>query len=289
MFEGFERHCVELGDTHLNVVTGGAGSPLLLLHGYPESHVCWHAVAPRLAEHFALVIPDLPGYGDSRGPEPDPENLAYSKRAMAKALLTSMGRLGHEDFFLAGHDRGGRVAYRMALDAPTRVRKLASLDVIPTIEIWEAMDWRFALAAYHWPFLAQPAPTPERLIGGDPELYLNHLLDRWAGRPDALDPEARALYLAAFRKASVIAATCADYRAGAGVDVEHDAADRAAGRRLACPLLILRGARYEPEPLRDIWLKWADDVTEVALDCGHFIAEEQPAACAEALTDFFLD
>ncbi len=289
MFDGFETRKVEIGAHRLHVLTGGAGPPLLLLHGYPQTHVAWHAVAPRLAERFALVVPDLPGYGDSEGPAPDPANELYSKRAMAAVLLGLMDRLGHADFLLAGHDRGARVAYRLAFDHPARVRKLASLDTVPTIEVWESLDWQGAIGAFHWPLLGQPAALTETLIGAEPACYFGHLLDSWAGAPDALDPEARARYLAAFAKPSVIAASCADYRAGAGVDVEHDLADRAAGRRLACPLLLLRGARYQPDPLREIWLRWADEVTETVFDCGHFIAEEEPAGCAAALIDFFTD
>lgn len=289
MFDGFETERIEIGDCDLHVVIGGDGPPLLLLHGYPQTHVVWHAVAPRLAGRFTLVMPDLPGYGDSLGPEPDAENLAYAKRAMAETVIGLMAHLGHESFMLAGHDRGARVAYRLALDHPARVRKLVSLDTIPTIEVWESMDWQAAIGAFHWPLLAQPSPLAERLIGSDPEHFVGHLLDNWAGGPEALDPAARAHYLAAFRKPSVIAASCADYRAGAGIDVEHDLADRAAGRRLGCPLLILRGARYQPDPLREIWLKWADEVTETAFDCGHFIAEEEPEDCAAAMERFFAD
>ena len=290
MFEGFEKRQIPVGDCVINLVSGGEGPPLLLLHGYPQTHVAWHAVAPMLAKHFTLIIPDLPGYGDSLGPEPDPEHLNYAKRTTARTLADLMAALGFERFSLAGHDRGGRVAYRMALDHPDRIDRLAVLDIVPTLDVWEAMNWEQALEAYHWPLLAQPAPLPERLIGQDPDFYIQHLLDRWIQDDHHLAPEAVAHYLGQFHKASVIAATCADYRAGASQDVAHDRADRAAGKRLACPLLVVWGRGYflttEKSPA-EVWRDWAEDVSEAALECGHFVAEEQADACAAALQHFF--
>lgn len=290
MFAGFGRHRIVLDEVELDVMTGGEGPPLLLLHGFPQTLAAWHAVAPLLAARFSLVIPDLPGYGASRGPVPDAAHINYSKRNIARILSALMARLGHERFLLAGHDRGGRVAFRLALDHPDRVRALAALDIVPTLSAWEAMDWKRALGAYHWLFLAQPAPLPERMIGQDPDFYINHLLDRWAGDRGVLNPVAVAEYVRHFRKPSVIAASCADYRAGMSQDVDHDTADRLAGRRIRCPTLVLWGRGYlagkVPSPLA-AWRDWADDVTEIALDCGHFVAEEQPAACAEALAGFF--
>ena len=289
-FDGFERRRVRTRDADLSVVTGGSGPPLLLLHGYPQNRVMWHAVAPRLANQCSLVIPDLRGYGDSLGPGPDVDHATYSKRVMAQDAADLMTAFGHARFFVAGHDRGGRVAYRLALDRPDRVARLALLDILPTFDVWDRMDHRAALGSYHWLFLAQPAPTPERLIGADPDYFLRHLLDRWAGRPDALDRAAVAEYARHFRKPSVIEATCEDYRAGASVDLEHDRADRHAGRRVQCPTLLLWGRRYlRPKsawPL-DIWRPWADDIRDVSLDCGHFLAEEQPEAVAAALAEFF--
>ncbi|MCG8694323.1 MAG: alpha/beta hydrolase, partial [Minwuiales bacterium] len=199
---------------------------------------------------------------------------------------------GHSCFFLAGHDRGGRVAYRLTLDNPERVTRLAALDIVPTFEVWTAMDWKGALGGFHWPFLAQPAPLPERMIGADPDLFIGHLIERWAGDPAKLKPDAMAAYLKQFHKPEVIAATCADYRAGATVDMDHDRADRAAGRKIGCPVLLVWGRRYltakAGSPLAS-WREWADDVREVPLDCGHFVAEEEPDACAAALIDFFGD
>jgi len=290
MFDGFERRRIAVGDCDLNVTLGGAGPPLLLLHGFPQTHAIWHAVAPRLARRFRLVIPDLPGYGDSKGPPPDEAHVNYSKRALGRTMVELMAALGHRQFMLAGHDRGGRVGYRMALDHPDRVGRFAAVDIIPTLAAWERMDWTRALDGYHWLLLAQPAPLPERLIGGDPDFYVHHLLGRWAGRSDALDAAAVAEYVRHFRKPSVIAAACADYRAGAAVDVAHDRADRDAGRRIRCPVLVLWGrgflAKKAGSPLA-VWREWADQATEVALDCGHFVVEEEPAAAAGALEEFF--
>lgn len=289
MFEGFENQRIAVGETTIDLMAGGTGPALLLLHGFPQSRAAWHAVAPLLAPDFSLVIPDLPGYGGSLGAPPSATHEAYSKRAMARTMIAVMAALGHERFFLAGHDRGARVAYRLTLDHPERVRRLASLDTVPTIDIWEQMDWEAAIRAYHWPLLAQPAPLPERLLGADPDFYLNHLLGLWAGRPNALDPAAVAEYTRHFRKPSVLAAMAEDYRAGATIDVRHDREDRAAGRRIACPVFVPWGARYTGSPPLDTWRKWAEDARELRLDCGHFIAEEEPAACAAALRAFFLE
>jgi len=292
MFEGFEERRVAVGEAELYLRLGGDGPPLLLLHGYPQTNVAWHRVAPLLARDFTLVIPDLRGYGASTGPAPDPAHRNYSKRVMAEDMVALMAELGHERFALAGHDRGGRVGYRLCLDHPERVTRFAALDIVPTLSAWEAMGADSALSSYHWQFLAVPAPVPERLIGNDPDFYFTHLLERWAGRPDALDPEAVRAYLAQFHGSAVIAATCADYRAGASIDRTHDRADRDAGRKIACPLLVLWGRRYltakDAAPLKT-WRDWAEDAREIALDCGHFLAEEQPGPSAAALREFFLE
>jgi len=292
MFEGFEERRVAVGEAELYLRLGGNGPPLLLLHGYPQTHVAWHRVAPLLARDFTLVIPDLRGYGASTGPAPDPAHRNYSKRVMAEDMVALMAELGHERFALAGHDRGGRVGYRLCLDHPERVTRFAALDIVPTLSAWEAMGADSALSSYHWQFLAVPAPVPERLIGNDPDFYFTHLLERWAGRPDALDPEAVRAYLAQFHGPAVIAATCADYRAGASIDRTHDRADRDAGRKIACPLLVLWGRRYltakDAAPLKT-WRDWAEDAREIALDCGHFLAEEEPGPSAAALRKFFLE
>jgi haloacetate dehalogenase len=290
MFEGFERHRISTHQAQIHVLTGGEGPPVLLLHGYPQTHVAWHAVAPRLRRHFSLVIPDLRGYGESKGPPADAQHINYSKRAMAQDMVELMSAFGHERFMLAGHDRGGRVGYRLALDHPKRVSHFAAIDIIPTLTAAERMNKDTAMSTYHWLFLAQPAPMPERLIGNDPEFYLRHLLDRWAGNRGALDAGAVAEYIQRFRKPSVIEATCEDYRAGMSADLDHDRADRDAGRKIRCPTLILWGRRYlsakAQSPL-EVWRGWATEVFEIALDCGHFVMEEQPQACADALYEFF--
>jgi haloacetate dehalogenase len=290
MFNGFQKRQIALGDSTLNFLVGGNGAPVLLLHGYPQTHVIWHKVAPLLATKFTLVIPDLPGYGASKGPIPDTRHQNYSKRNIAHLFVSLMSKLGHEKFYVAGHDRGGRVGFRLALDHPERVCAFAPLDIVPTLFAWESMDWVRALDDYHWLFLAQPAPLPEHLIGNDPDFYVNHLLDRWAGNREALNADAVAEYVHQFRDPSVVAATCADYRAGASTDFEHDDTDRRAGRRIRCPVLVIWGRRYLAEhaasPLT-AWRSWADVVSEEVLECGHFVAEEQPVACADALSRFF--
>jgi haloacetate dehalogenase len=289
VFEGFREVRIQTGEAEIFALTGGSGPPLLLLHGFPQTHVMWHAVAARLAARFSLVIADLRGYGNSRGPAPDAAHRRYAKRAMGGDMIDVMTMLGHERFFVAGHDRGARVAYRMALDRPDAIARLAVLDIVPTLDMWEGMTRELALGSYHWLFLAQPAPLPERLIGRDPDFYLRHLLDRWGGTA-ALDPAAVAHYERHFRKSSVIQAVCEDYRAGATVDLEDDLADRRSGRRVACPMLLVWGRRYltaKSESPLNVWRLWAADVREAALDCGHFVAEERPDECAAALEQFF--
>jgi len=289
MFEGFDARRVDVDGTSLHVRTAGRGPAVLLLHGYPQTHAMWHRVAPRLAERFTVVVPDLRGYGDSDKPAGDAEHHAYSKRVMAAEQVSLMRRLGHERFAVAGHDRGGRVAYRMALDHPGRVSLLAVLDIVPTLTVFDAVDRRVATDTFHWFFLIQPYDFPERLIGADPAYFLRHLLARWSG--DGLAPfaaEALADYVRCFSEPATIHATCEDYRAGATVDYEADAADQGR-RRIACPVLALWGAggRVERRDPRVVWRQWADDVEGASLPCGHFVAEEQPEATAEALQRFF--
>ena len=290
MFEGFTERRIAVSEAELFCLTGGAGPPLLLLHGYPQTHVAWHRLAPRLMRQFSLVVPDLRGYGQSRGPRPDPAHQNYSKRAMAKDMAELMTALGHERFLLAGHDRGARVGFRLCLDQPGRVERFAPLDIIPTLDVWEQMDADKALSSYHWQFLAVPAPLPETLIGADPDFYIRHLLDRWVGRPDALHEQAVEAYLRQFHDPAVIAATCEDYRAGASIDRAEDAADRQEGKKITCPVLLLWGSRYlsskTGSPIA-AWRRWAADVRELPLDCGHFLAEEAPEDCAQALSAFF--
>ncbi|HYM01642.1 MAG TPA: alpha/beta hydrolase [Stellaceae bacterium] len=292
MFENFIERRVSLAESEIHLRIGGEGPPLLLLHGFPQTHVAWHRVAPILMRRFTLVLPDLRGYGASRGPAPDPKHLGYSKRAMANDMAQLMTALGHRRFFLAGHDRGARVGFRLCLDHADRILRFAPIDIVPTLDVWETMNADRALASYHWQFLAVPAPVPERMISADPEFYIRHLLDRWAGNRAALEPRAVADYVDQFRNPSVVSAACEDYRAGATVDRAQDAEDRQKGRKIACPVLVLWGRGYlsskTSSPLA-IWQKWADDVREIALDCGHFVAEEVPETCAAALIEFFGD
>jgi haloacetate dehalogenase len=252
----------------------------------------WHRVAPKLAEQFTLIIADLPGYGWSDIPESDAEHTPYTKRAMAKVMIETMERLGHVRFALAGHDRGGRVSYRLALDHPGRLSKLAVLDILPTYEYWARMDRAYALKIYHWSFLAQPAPLPETMLSGNPDAYLKSKIASWAKAKDlsAFDPRALQHYLAAFNDPMRIHAMCEDYRAGAYADYEHDKIDRNAGNKILVPMLALWGdagiAASAGTPL-DTWKTWATDVRGGPIDAGHFLTEEAPEATAKALLEFF--
>jgi haloacetate dehalogenase len=291
MLEGFATRQIDTGEASIHLAIGGAGPPLLLLHGYPQTHVCWHRVAPRLARNFTVVCPDLRGYGESRGPDMDrPDHAAYSKRAMAHDQAAVMKALGFERFGVTGHDRGGRVAYRLALDHPERVSRLALLDIVPTGEMVARVDRALAYGSYHWFFLAQPFDLPERLIAADPDFYLDWTIASWAGDRGGLTPEAMERYRDAFRNPAVIHAACEDYRAGLDIDAELDAADKQAGRRIACPLLVLWGER-RPERQADqwlsIWREWADRVEGGPIASGHFLAEERPDEIASRLERFF--
>jgi haloacetate dehalogenase len=290
VFEGFASKRIKTSGAEIALVQGGDGPPLLLIHGYPQTHVIWHKVAPRLAERFTLVIPDLRGYGASSKPATDKDHLPYSKRAMALDMVEVMRALGFDRFDIAGHDRGGRVTYRLALDHPASVRRTAVLDIIPTLEQFERVDRFGARGIYHWYFLAQPAPYPETLIGKDPDYFLEHNLGSWRGLPDAFTSEALEAYRAAFRNPEVIRASCEDYRAGLTCDCRFDEADRTAGRKIAAPLLALWGARDRRDRgtgILEVWQKWATDVRGKGLECGHFIPEEAPDALVEELLAFF--
>ena len=291
MFEGFTERRIATSGAEIHAVVGGDGPPLALLHGYPQTHVMWHRVAPRLAEAFTVVAPDLRGYGRSSKPPGGEGSVNYAKRAMARDVVDVMAALGHDRFLLAGHDRGGRVAYRLALDHPERVQRLATLDIMPTLEQFERMDRRGALGAFHWFLLAQPSPLPERLIGGDPVQFLHDLLSRWSGAESPFAPEAMADYERSFRDPETVRATCDDYRAGATIDCDLDAADRDAGRRIACPMLALWGDRGGDRRavMMEVWERWATDVRGAAIPCGHFLPEEAPSETAAALLDFFRD
>ena len=293
LFHGYAQRVVAGDGADIFLRTGGEGPPLCLLHGYPQSHHMWHKVAPKLAEHFTLVLPDLRGYGLSSTPPNVPGNAPYSKRAMAGDIVHVMAQLGHEKFHLAGHDRGGRVAYRLALDHPGAVEKLALLDIVSTADQWRAFDADEANKTYHWPFLAQPAPLPETLIGGNPVFYLDWTLASWTAGRDllAFDERALAQYRMNFAAPDRIESACNDYRAGATIDRELDEADLAAGHKIQCPLLAIWGEAGIPgkgkkKPL-DQWSKWCDRVQGSAIKSGHFLAEEAPDDTARQLIDFF--
>lgn len=259
--EKFEPRMVAGAGAEIFVRTGGEGPPLLLLHGYPQTHVMWHRLAPVLARHFRLVIADLRGYGRSSMPKNDRDNRAYSKRAMAADMVAVMAALGFDRFAVAGHDRGARVGYRMALDTPPAVERLAVLDIIPTLDMWAGMDGNLALKVYHWPFLAQAPPMPERLIEGATGFYLDWTLASWtkSGDLSCFEEAALAAYRAAFAMPGRVHAACNDYRAGATFDLSADREDRAAGRRIACPTLVLWGTGGIPSEAADsmaIWEGW---------------------------------
>jgi haloacetate dehalogenase len=291
MFAGFAEHAVPTGRGTVFARVGGSGPPLLLLHGYPQTHLMWHAAAPVLAQRFTVVAADLPGYGASFRPVPTPDHAAHSKRALAADLVAAMAGLGHDSFAVAGHDRGGRVAYRMALDHPDRVTAAAALDVVPTGEVWARADAAMALGYWHWAFLAQPAPLPERLIGADPDAFFDlHVRALGLGRaPDRYPADLMAAYRDLLDDAGTVEAICEDYRAGAGVDRDHDDADRGR-RRIECPLLVLWSApgalpRFYGDVL-DVWRPWARDVTGQGLDASHFLVEDRPEQVAGLLSDF---
>ncbi len=292
LFPGFDEQFVATPEGTFYTRSGGDGPPLLLLHGYPQTHHEWHAVAPRLAERFRVVVMDLRGYGKSCVPE-SRDGAGYAKRLMGQDAVAVMEVLGHRRFRLVGHDRGGRVSYRLALDAPERLEKLAVIDIVPTaLHLRGFGEPKRALKSYHWLFLAQPAPFPETLIGAAPQFYADHTLASWSKRKDlsAFHPSALPHYRALFTDSARLHATCEDYRAGPTVDREQDEADLAAGRRIAVPMLVMWGDAGIPasgtDPI-EAWRQLAGEIEGVQVDSGHFMPEENPDACAEALLRFF--
>jgi len=287
-FEGFELSQIDLSplgdDVSLRVRHGGSGPPLLLLHGYPETHMMWREVAEGLARDFTVVAPDLRGYGRSTAPPDSDDHETYSKRAMARDAIALMQHFGFERFDVAGHDRGGRVGYRLALDHPGAVRRLSILDIIPTGEVWARADRRFALGYWHWSFL--PQPFAEALIQPNPELFFFGAQFRSILKGFT---EAYADYLACAKAPCVIHAMCEDYRAGATYDRLADEADKAAGKQISCPVQILWGAKAIINSWYDalaVWGEWAPDLRGQAIDCGHFLPEEKPAETLAALRGF---
>lgn len=294
MFDGFETRVVQLRQTVIHARLAGQGPPLLLLHGFPETHLMWRDVAPLLASRFSVVCADLRGYGQSGCPASDSDHAPYAKRAMGQDMVELMHLLGHAGFMLAGHDRGGRVAYRMALDRPDVIQKLAVLDVIPTGDAWDRADARFALSFWPWSLLAQPAPLPETLVGAAPDAVVESALSGWGSSPAVFPESVRAAYGSMLHDPQHVHAICEEYRAAATIDRDHDRRDRAAGRRIACPLLALWSGSgslahwYDDEggPL-GIWRQWCDHAEGQAMEGGHFFPEEHPAEMARALADFF--
>jgi haloacetate dehalogenase len=285
---------IQTDETTIFVRSYGSGPPILLLHGFPQTHLMWRSVAPLLARNFTVICADLRSYGRSDCPPSAPGHAPYAKRALAKDMVTMMERLGFPRYSVAGHDRGGRVAYRMALDHPDRVERLAVLDILPTETVWERADARFALAFWPWSLLAQPKPFPERILAAVPEAIVDDALGRWGSLSAVFPPEVRAAYVQALRDPSHLHAICEEYRAAATIDREHDEADRASGHRIVCPLLALWSAKgpldtwYEEEggPL-SLWRAWGGDVQGRALNAGHFFPEEAPEQTADAPNHFF--
>ena len=282
MFEGFELSMVDIGEAVLRVRRGGEGPPVLLLHGHPQTHVMWHKVAPLLAWDFTVIAADLRGYGQSSKPPSTPDHVPYSKRVMALDQIALMRHFGFEQFSVVGHDRGGRCAYRMALDHPDVVEKLAVLDIIPTGEAYWRTNMEFAMGYWHWFFLSQPEDFPEKMINANPENYYFR-----KGR-ERFDPEALADYLEAVHNPETVRAVCEDYRAAATIDTQLDAADKGK-RKISCPTLVLWGAQADLNKWYDvpaIWRDWAENVQGHAIDCGHYLAEEAPEETYAALYDF---
>ena len=293
MFDNFTKTRIKANGVSINLVHGGAGPPLLLLHGYPQTHVEWHKIAPKLADHYTVVAPDLRGYGDSeKSPAPEGDLSIYCKRTTAQDQVEVMEKLGFESFHVVGHDRGARVGHRMALDHPEQVRTFTSLDVVPSQAAFDHMDSQLSFAWFHWHLMRQPSPLPETLIGNSAQVYLDFLLEQWTAIDGSITDEAYAEYLRCFNNPETIRATCLDYR-GIEIDLMHDEADR--GRKLTCPVLLLWGSNMVKRPgwqtgasldMLTVWRDRAIDVRGKALDCGHFLPEELPEETTVELLAF---
>lgn len=291
LFDGFAAIDVDTKRAKFAGVIGGKGPAVLLLHGYPETHAAWHEVAPLLAAHHTVVVPDLPGYGRSLVAD----DGAWDKREVAAELVLLMRSLGHEHFHVVGHDRGARVGYRLSLDHPKQVRSFCPLAVVPILDVRPAIDWAFAKSAFHWFLLLQPPELVEKLLGADPDAFLDVTLTHMAGSLDTLHPAALADYRVAFRRPEVRAAMIKDYQASDSADYTNDATDRAAGRKIACPVLVLwpderlvaESAADVAIVAGDVWRRWADEVSAVAVSCGHMIPEHAATEVVEAVLPFF--
>jgi haloacetate dehalogenase len=287
--DGFEYRAIVVGPTTYRPGIAGRGPAVLLLHGFPQTHYCWHRVAPMLTGRNTVVVCDLKGYGESRSAPGGPLGEGYGKREMAAELVELMAQLGFERFSVVGHDRGGRVAYRMALDHPEAVERLGVLNIVPTVDQFERMAGEAAIEYYPWFFLAQPPPFAERLVSASAEYFLRHTLSSFAGTPGAISPEATERYLSAFTP-EAISRMCADYRAAFHIDRLVDAEDREGGRKIGCPVLVHWGAEegsWSDGPLL-VWRQWAEAVQGGPLASGHFIAEEAPEELLASLRSFLL-
>ncbi|MDF1792847.1 MAG: alpha/beta hydrolase [Thalassobaculaceae bacterium] len=289
-FEGMTLEEVEIGAGVMRLRRGGDGPPLLMVHGNPQTHAMWHAVAPRLAETYTVICPDLRGYGGSHKPPATADHALYAKRAMAQDLVDLMAELGHDRFRVVGHDRGARVSHRLAIDHPGRVERMALLDIVPTIEHFERADMAFAMGYYHWFWFAQPHPFPETIISAAPEAWFRAHTNREPKDDGFFHPDAFADYLAAARNPEMVRGMCEDYRAAATIDLEHDRTSREAGQRIRCPLHVMWGTKgkigqwYDPV---DIWQRYCDGpVTSQAVDTGHYLAEEDPDGVLASLEPF---
>jgi len=293
MFEGFTKSRIKANGVLINLVHGGSGPPLLLLHGYPQTHVMWHKIGPGLAQHYTVVAPDLRGYGDSeKPPAAEGDFSVYCKRTTAQDQVEVMASLGFDSFHVVGHDRGARVGHRMALDHPEMVRTFTSLDVVASQAAFDNMDSQLAFAWFHWHLMRQPFPLPETLIGNSAEVYLNFLLERWTATEGAITPEAYNEYWRCFSDPETIRATCMEYRS-VELDLVYDEEDR--GRKITCPVLALWGGNMSKRPgwqtgkgldMLSTWRERAVDVRGKALDCGHFIPEERPEETMAELLAF---
>lgn len=291
MIDGFTQSFVQCNDVRLSVHRGGSGTPLILLHGYPQNHHCWEHVAPTFAQHFDVIVPDLRGYGESDAPEDDAEHTIYSKRQMALDIVALMDEMGISSAHILGHDRGGRVAYRFALDHPDRLLKLGIIEIVPTGDFWQNWSAELAMKAYHWTFLAQPHPLPEKMIGADPSAYIDWTLKQWTNAKslDVFTPQALDSYRAQAQDPARLHAMCADYRAGATIDRAIDDAETGP---IAAPLHFLWAKGGFPAQTGDpaaVWRKWAPQLTHGSCISGHFAMEENPKAVLDAFLPHFTD
>ena len=290
-FTGFSAESVKTSGTTIHVLRKGTGRPLLLLHGYPETHLTWHKVAPQLAEQFSVIVPDLRGYGDSGKPEGGERHENYSFRAMAQDQVDVMRHYGHERFFVAAHDRGARAAHRLCLDHHDKVEKVCLMDIAPTLTMYQGTNQAFATAYMWWVFLIQPYPLPEHMIGLDPVFYLRRFFGGLNKTPGAIAPDVMHEYVRAFSNSSAIHASCEDFRAASDIDLAMDKADEVGGRKINCPLHVLWGGKNSVGSLWDMLAAWREkcavSVTGRPLDCGHFLQEERPQELLAELRHFF--